>query len=351
MGRLSAIWPSAQRAVLVSLLSVLPAAGTLAQTPEVFFKGRQITFLVGAGAGGGYDAYFRSFARYLVHHIPGTPTIVNKNMPAASGLAAANTLYTTADKDGATIGAFPNNIPMDPLFGNPGARYDAQKLNWLGSIGKLENVCATWISSPIKTIAQAREREVIVAAAAATSNSAIMPKVLNALLGTKFKIVSGYDPGSGMTLALESGETEGICGLSWSTMKAARPHWIKDNKLNVIVQLGLAKLLELPDVPSALDLVSDPVKKHVLELILMRQEIGRPVAAPPGVPADRLEVLRRAFDDTMRDPEFLAEAAKLQLEIEPLSAPQIDTLLARAFATPKAIVAQAAELIEPSAQK
>jgi tripartite-type tricarboxylate transporter receptor subunit TctC len=190
-----------------------------------------------------------------------------------------------------------------------------------------------------------------VAAAAATSNSAIMPKVLNALLGTKFKIVSGYDPGSGLTLALESGETEGVCGLSWSTMKAARPHWIKDNKLNVIVQLGLAKLPELPDVPSALELVSDPVKHQVLELILMRQEIGRPVAAPPGVPADRLEVLRRAFDETMRDPEFLAEAGKLQLEIEPLSAHEIDTLLAKAFAAPKAIVAQAAELIEPSAQK
>jgi tripartite-type tricarboxylate transporter receptor subunit TctC len=337
------------RAVLIAVL--LPAASALAQTPEGFFKGRQITFLIGAGAGGGYDAYFRTFARYVVHHIPGAPSIVPKNMPAASGLAAANTLYTSADKDGATIGAFPNNIPMDTLFGNPGARYDAQKLNWLGSIGKLENVCATWITSPIKTIAQAREREVIVAAAAATSNSAIMPKALNALLGTKFKIVSGYDPGSGMTLALESGETEGVCGLSWSTIKAARPHWIKDNKLNVIVQLGLAKLPELPDVPSALDLVSDPVKKQVLELILIRQEIGRPVAAPPGIPADRLEVLRRAFDDTMRDPEFLAEAEKLQLEIEPLSAREIDTLLANAFATPQAIVQQAAELIEPSAQK
>jgi tripartite-type tricarboxylate transporter receptor subunit TctC len=336
---------------LVLAAAALSATSTLAQTPGEFFKGRQITFLIGAGAGGGYDAYFRTFARYVVHHIPGAPTIVPKNMPAASGLAAANTLYTSADKDGATIGAFPNNIPMDPLFGNPGARYDAQKLNWLGSIGKLENVCATWITSPIKTVAQAREREVIVAAAAATSNSAIMPKVLNALIGTKFKIVSGYDPGSGMTLALESGETEGVCGLSWSTIKAARPHWIKDNKLNVIVQLGLARLPELPNVPSALDLVGDPVKKQVLELILIRQEIGRPVAAPPGVPADRLEALRHAFDDTMKDPEFLAEAEKVQLEIEPLRAREIDTLLANAFATPKAIVAQAAELIEPSAQR
>jgi tripartite-type tricarboxylate transporter receptor subunit TctC len=330
---------------------LIAAASAQAQAPEGFFKGRQITFLIGAGAGGGYDAYFRTFGRYLVRHIPGAPTIVPKNMPAASGLAAANTLYTSADRDGATIGAFPNNIPMDPLFGNPGARYDPQKLNWLGSIGKLENVCATWITSPIRTIAQAREREVIVAAAAATSNSAIMPKVLNALLGTKFKIVAGYDPGSGLTLALESGETEGVCGLSWSTMKAARPHWIKDNKLNVIVQLGLAKLPELPDVPSALDLVGDPVTKQVLELILIRQEIGRPVAAPPGVPADRIEVLRRAFDDTLKDPEFLAEAEKAQLEIEPLNARAIDMLLANAFATPKAIVAQAAQLIEPSAQK
>jgi tripartite-type tricarboxylate transporter receptor subunit TctC len=174
-----------------------------------------------------------------------------------------------------------------------------------------------------------------------------MPKVLNALLGTRFKPIMGYDPGSGMTLALESGETEGVCGLSWSTIKAARPHWIKDNKLNVIVQLGLAKLPELPDVPAALDLVTDPVKKQVLGLILVRQELGRPVAAPPGVPADRLEILRGAFEATMKDPQFLAEAAKLELEIEPLSAPEIDKLLADAFATPKAIVQEAAGLIEP----
>jgi tripartite-type tricarboxylate transporter receptor subunit TctC len=325
----------------------LGAASTRAQPPDTFFKGRQITFLIGAGAGGGYDAYYRTFARYFVHHLPGEPTIVPKNMPAASGLAAANTLYTSAERDGATIGAFPNNIPMDPLFGNPGARYDPRRFNWLGSIGKLENICATWITSSVKTIAQAREREVVVAAAAATSNSAIMPKVLNALLGTRFKPIMGYDPGSGMTLALESGETEGVCGLSWSTIKAARPHWIKDNKLNVIVQLGLAKLPELPDVPAALDLVTDPVKKQVLGLILMRQELGRPLAAPPGVPADRLDLLRRAFDATMKDPQFLAEANKLELEIEPLSAPEIDKVLAEAFATPPAIVQQAAGLIEP----
>jgi tripartite-type tricarboxylate transporter receptor subunit TctC len=339
------------RSLPAAAVILLTAASALAQTPEAFFRGRQITFLIGAGAGGGYDAYFRTFARYVVRHIPGNPSIVPKNMPAASGLAAANTLFASAERDGSTMAAFPNNIPMDPLFGNPGARYDALKLNWLGSIGKLENVCATWITSPIKTIEAAREREVIVAGAGATSNSVIMPRALNALIGTRFKVVAGYDPGSGMTLALESGETEGVCGLSWSTIKAARPHWIKDNKLNVLVQLGLAKLPELPHVPAALDLVTDPVKKRVLQLILIRQEPGRPLAAPPGVPPDRLAALRRAFDETMKDPEFLAEAERLGLEIEPLSAHDIDQLLADAYATPGTIVRQAADLIEPPGQK
>src|SRR5262245_65122241 len=154
-----------------------------------------------------------------------------------------------------------------------------------------------------------------------------MPRVLNALLGTRFKPIIGYDPGAGLTMSIERGEAEGICGLSWSTMKASRPHWIRDKLLNVIVQLGLEKLADLPTVPAALDLVSDPVKKQVLTLILIRQEPGRPVAAPPGVPADRLAALRRAFDLTMKDPEFIAEAEKLQLEIEPLNAGELEQLL------------------------
>ena len=150
----------------------------------------------------------------------------------------------------------------------------------------------------------------IVAAAGATSNTAIVPNMLNALIGTKFKVISGYDPGSGLTLAVESGEAEGICGLSWSTMKASRPRWISEHLLNVIVQMGLTKLAELPDVPSALDLVSDPQNKQVMELILMRQEAGRPFAAPPDTPPDRVAALRQAFDATLADPAFVAEAGK-----------------------------------------
>jgi len=338
IARLSLAW-----AVLLT-----SAVSTFAQSVEEFYRSKPINMLIGGGAGGGYDVYYRTLARHLSRHIPGQPNIIPRNQPAASGLAAAAALYTTAEKDGATIGAFPNNVPMDPLFGHPGARYDALKLNWIGSIGKLQNVCATWHTSPIRTIEQAREREVIVGAAAAPTNSAIMPRVLNALLGTRFKPVIGYDPGAGLTMAIERGEAEGICGLSWSTMKASRPHWIRDHLLNVLVQMGLSKLPDLPTVPAALDLVSDPMKKEVLTLILIRQEPGRPLAAPPGVPADRLAALRRAFDFTMKDAEFVAEAAKLQMEIEPLSSAEIDALLARAYATPKPIVQQAAELLEPA---
>src|SRR5262249_8840807 len=301
-------------------------------------------------AGGGYDTYPRIFARHMAKPIPGSPNIIAKNMPAAAGLAAASTLYTTADKDGATIAAFTNGAAMDPLFGNPSARYDAQKFNWLGSIGKLQNVCATWHLSPVKTIAAARAREVIVAAAGATSNTAIVPKALNALIGTRFKVIAGYDTGAGLTLAVERGEAEGICGLSWSTMKASGPHWIHDKLLNVIVQMGLDKLADLPDVPSALELVTDAESRQVLELILIRQEAGRPFAAPPGVPSDRLAALRRAFEATLGDAEFRADAEKAQLEIEPLTSAEIERLLAKAYGAPKPIVQKAAALVEPSSR-
>jgi tripartite-type tricarboxylate transporter receptor subunit TctC len=338
---------AATRAVMALLFAAAAwPASTAAQTVEEFYRNKSITMLVGGGAGGGYDTYARIFARHLSRHIPGNPNIIAKNMPAAAGLAAASTLYGAADKDGSTIAAFTNGAAMDPLFGNTSARYDAQKFSWLGSIGKLQNVCATWHRSEVKTIAAARAREVIVAAAGATSNTAIVPKTLNALVGTKFKVIAGYDTGAGLTLALERGEAEGICGLSWSTIKASRPHWITDKLLNVIVQMGLSKLPD-PEVPSALDLVADVEDKQVLELILIRQEAGRPFAAPPGVPADRLTALRRAFDATLADGEFRADADKAQLEIEPLTAAEIETLLAKAYSAPRTIVQKAAALIEP----
>lgn len=329
----------------------LTHSSAFAQSAADFYQTHPITMLIGSGAGGGYDVYARTFARFWTNHIPGRPDIIAKNMPAAAGLAAASTLYNSAARDGSVIGAFTNGAAMDPLFGNPGAHYDPLQFAWLGSIGKLENVCATWHTSPVKTIAAARERQIIVAAAGATSNTVIVPNMLNALIGTKFKVIAGYDPGSGLTLAVESGEAEGICGLSWSTIKASRPRWVNEHLLNVIVQMGLSRLPDLPGVPSALDLVSDPQSKAVMELILMRQEAGRPFAAPPGTPAERVAALRQAFAATLTDPAFVAEARKLQLEIDPLTGEAIEKMLAKAYAAPKPIVRRAAALVEPAAAK
>lgn len=327
------------------------AQSASAQTPAEFYRGKTITMLIAGDAGGGYDVYARAFARHMSKHIPGNPDIIPKNQPAGFGLAAANTLYAKADKDGLTMASFTNNVPMDPLFGNPAAHYDPLKMVWLGSIGKLQNVCATWHTSPVKTLEQAREKEIFVGAAGATSNTALMPRISNELLGTKFKIVGGYNGANDLTLSIEKGEVEGICGLSWSTMKASRPHWIRDHLLNVIVQMGLDKLPDLPNVPSALDLVSDPVKKRVLELILIRQETGRPFALPPGVPQDRADALKAAFSATLKDPEFVAEAKKLQLEIDPLSGDQVTQLLTKAYGAPLAIVNKAAALLNLPGKK
>jgi tripartite-type tricarboxylate transporter receptor subunit TctC len=314
-----------------------------------FYKGKTITFLVGSGAGGGYDVYARVYAQHVVAHMPGQPVIIIKNMPAAAGLAAASALYTAPEKDGLTIAALPNGAAMDALFGNPGARFDSLRFNWIGSIGKLQNVCATWHLSPIKTIAQAQSTEVIVAGAGATSNTAIVPKIINELIGTKFKVIVGYDPTGGLNKALEGGEAEGICGLSWSTMKASRPDWIRDKMLNVIVQMGMQKLPDLPDVPSVLDLVHDDEARNVLELILIRQEMGRPIATSPDVPKERVNLLRQAFDATMKDANFRADSERLGLEIDPLSGHEIEALLHKAYAAPEKIIARAAALVDPNA--
>ena len=334
----------------ISLLGIYATSNaSLAQDAESAFRGKQITMIVGSGVGGGYDVYARAFARHASKHIPGNPTIVPKNVPAAGGMAAANTLFNSADRDGLTIGALANSAGLDPLLSSEGVRFDALKFNWIGSIGKLQNVCAVWHEAPVKSFEMARNQEVIVAGAGATTNTVVVPNILNRLLGSRFKVIPGYEPGSGLTIAVESRETDGLCGMGWSTLKAARPDWITNKRINVILQLAFEKLPDLPDVPSAIDLIDDPEKRLILELILMRQEMGRPFAAPPSVPAYRVEALRRGFDATVRDPVFLSEAKRMNLDIDPLSGLQIDALLAKAYAASKAVVEQASELLRAPA--
>jgi len=321
---------------------VLAAAIMAGGAAAPFYQGKQVVIVVASGAGGGYDTYARALVRFMPKYIPGDPAIVAKDVPGAGGLIAANTLYNATPPDGLTFAALTNGAAMDPLFGETAARFDGRKLNWLGSMGKLENICVTRPGA-ITNIEQARTREVTVAASGATGNSAIMPKIVNRFLHTRFKVIGGYTEGSGVTLALERGEVDGVCGMSYSTLKTTHPDWFRDHRVNVILQIGLNKLKELPNVPSALDLVSGH-DKDVLELILIRQEMGRPFALPPGVPADRIATLRRAFDATLKDPGFIAEGRKLNLEIDPLTGEEIAGLLQKAYGAPKAVIAEAAEL-------
>ena len=331
--------------LLLALLLAIAPERSGAQTAQPFYRGKQVNMVIASGAGGGYDTYAPTLARHMTKHIPGNPTIVPRNMPGAGGLIAANALYNNTPADGLTFAALTNGAAMEPLFGERAARFDAQKLNWIGSIGKQDNICITWQGSPLTRFEQAKTREVAVSASGAGGNSSIMPRILNEFLGTRFKVIGGYNEGSGTTLALERGEVDGVCGLSYSTLKTMHADWFRDRKVNVIVQIGLQKQRDLPDVPNALDLIPSAEDKQVLQLILVRQEMGRPFAMPPGVPADRVAILRQAFEATLKDPAFIADAARLQMEIDPLTGAEIEALLRTAYATPRPIVQRAAQLV------
>jgi len=329
------------------------AAATLASPahgqPVADFYGRTpLTLIVGSGAGGGYDLYARLFARYYTKHIPGRPAVVVKNQSGAGGLANMNDMAHTAPHDGSEIAATFNTIALMPLYGDRDAQFDPRKLNWIGSIGKQQAVCVTWKTAPVKTLADAKTQEVLVSSTGRNSTPAIFPRILNALFGTKFKVISGYST-SEMRLALEKGEVQGICGLAWQTLQSTSATWIANNDLNVILQMGLVKDKDLPaGVPLALDLLSKPEDKAFFRLAVLPGEFGRPFVAPPGVPADRLAALRKAFDATMKDSEFAAEATKAGMIIDPLDGAQIQALLDEAYAAPQPVRDRVAEYFLPA---
>ena len=270
--------------ILPSLLAAVMASAPGHAQP--FYAGKQISLIVAGGAGGGYDLFARVFSRHAGRHIPGQPVFVVKNNSAAYGLVAANTLYANTDPDGLTIAALTSSVPLDPLFATPGAKFDALKFGWLGSIAKQSAVCGVGARSAARTVGDLTSREITVGSVGATSNSAVWPRVLNDLLGTKFKIVGGYPPGGGTQLALERGEIDGICGLAFSTFRVTRPQWLTpgNKEFTVLLQIQMGRHPSLPDVPSVIESVGDPTIKRVLELLILREETGDPVAAPPASP-------------------------------------------------------------------
>jgi tripartite-type tricarboxylate transporter receptor subunit TctC len=326
-------------AASLAILAFGDSAG--AQSVADFYKRTSLVLNVGSGAGGGFDAYSRVFVPYFAKHIPGNPNIIVKNMPGATGLVAINYLYNSAPRDGSAILASFNTVILNQLYGDPNAKFNPRDMGWIGSLGKATNTCLTWYTSPVKTIEQAEMQEVLVGATGDGSNPTTYPRLLNSMIGTKFKIISGYST-PGMRLAVENGEVEGICGVAWETHMASVPNWIIDKKVNFLLQLGLNPSAHLPGVPLAIDLIKDPSDREVFELLGIPQEFGRPFLAPPGIPADRLAALRTAFNETVKDKDFLADAERAKQIIDPLSAAEIGALLKRAYAAPKDIVARTA---------
>ncbi len=322
---------------------VLAAAGApRAETVEEFYRKTPLSVYVGSGAGGGFDEIARVFTPHLARHLPGAPQVVVKNMPGAGGLLNVNFMYNSAPKDGSAIAAPFNTVFMLPIFGDPSAKFDSRKFTWLGSLDKQTATCLVWRTVAINSIEDAKKREVLTGATGTNATPAIFPAVLNALLGTKFKVISGYSTNE-MRLAMERGETEGVCGLAWQTYKAIAPQWIADGKLKLLAQLGLSKHKELPDVPLALDMFANAADRKVFELVVLPQEFGRPFMAPPDLPADRAAALKKAFDEALVDPLFLADAKKIRLDIDPMTGDEIRAMLESAYAAPKDQIDRAAK--------
>jgi tripartite-type tricarboxylate transporter receptor subunit TctC len=327
-------------AALVVAAIVRPAG---AQSAAEFYKGKTVSLIIGYSVGGGYDAYGRLVARHLGKHIPGQPSVVPQNMTGAGSLKAANYLYSVAAKDGSVIGTFSRSLAIAPLLKK--AEFDSTKFTWIGSVTDEVSLCLTRHDSSVKTFDDLVAKGATFGGEGSGSDPNIFALLYRNLFGAKIKLVVGYPGTNEIQLATERGEVDGLCGLSWSTLKGRYPHWLKDRKANILVQAGIKKQAELPNVPSATDLAKQPDQRQILNLILIGQAMARPFAAPPDIPADRKAALVAAFGETLKDPDFLAEAKKLDFEVNPVPAAKLDALLAEAYATPPDIVAKAAKVM------
>jgi len=301
------------------------------------FAGKTVQMIIGFGPGGGYDLWGRTVARHIGKHLPGKPQVVPQNMPGAGSFVAISHLYSVAPKDGTALGIIARDAALGPLTGAPGARFDATKLSWIGTPTKETNVCIAYHTAKVKTAQDLFAQELIVGDTGPGTGTRAYPKALNELIGTKFKVVGGFPSSVEVFLAMERGEVEGICE-SLDSVRNRRPDWIPKKTISVLFQGGAAPDPELKDVPFVLDLARTAEQRQAIEFLYAGQGIGRPFVAPPGLPPDRLKMLRDAFNATMKDEEFLAEAQKSKLDVDPEDGEHLAGLIARIYATPKPIV-------------
>ena len=305
-----------------------------------FYAHKTVTLLIGFRFGGGYDLYGRLLARHLGRHIPGNPTVVPKNKTGAGGVVLANSLYNVENRDGTVLAILSQSSPIAQRLQYKGVRYDAAKFNWIGRMATASEVVIVWSATGIKSLADAKKRVVTMGATGAAGTSAIYPYLLNNMAGTKFKLVTGYRGMSATWLAMERGEIDGASN-GLDTFRSGRPNWLKEKKVTGMVQVALSRQPEFPNVPLLYEVATNDLDRQVLRLFANATGIGRAIAAPPGVPADRLKVLKQAFMDTMKDPQFLADAEKMRAEIEPMTGSELQKIVASSVSVSDAVAARA----------
>jgi tripartite-type tricarboxylate transporter receptor subunit TctC len=319
-----------------SVLFALPAS---AQPASDFYKGKTVTLVVSSSSGGGYDIMGRTIAKYLGSHLPGNPRVVVSNMPGAGGIVAMNYFYRSAPKDGTFIAAMQNNTPFEPLLGTKEAQYDPTKFNWLGSPSVEVGLIAVWRTVPVNTLADLQRREITMGSSGANSTPSFYARLINETLGTKMKLVVGYPGQNEAYLAMERKEIDGFPSLFYNTLNATHPNWRTEKNIKLILQYGLEKEPELPSVPSALDVVTNPEDKLLLQAGLAEVTLGRPYLMPPGVPADRVAIMRKALADTFQDPGFLADSKRMSLGVNSSkTGEQIQQLVAETYRTPPKVI-------------
>jgi tripartite-type tricarboxylate transporter receptor subunit TctC len=341
---LTAILRSLRGAGTVGALLGLTVSAAHAGAVEEFYKGKTIDFVIGYSPGATYDLYARLVARHLGDHIPGNPRIIPRNMAGAGSRVAVNYVYKVAPKDGTVLGTADQSLPVEQAMGDQQLTIDVNQLNWIGNPIVSNNTTVSWYTSNINTIQDAMKQEVSVGATGASTSSQY-PRAMNALIGTHFKVILGYPGANDINLAMERGEVAAKGSDSWAAWKATRADWLQNKKINILVQIGLKKSPEMPDVPLMMDLAKDDADRAVLKLLSTSVVIGRPIFAAPGVPAERVAALRKAFDDTMKDPEFLAEAKEAKLDLDPVSGEELQRLVADVVSTPKQISTRLVDII------
>jgi tripartite-type tricarboxylate transporter receptor subunit TctC len=329
------------RGISCALLSPLAArARALPVSDNDFYKGKTIMVITSTGVGGAYDVVARLVARHMPRHIPGNPTMIVENMPGGGNVLATNYMYNIAPKDGTTIATIHSAMPLQQVLNSGGIRFDADKFDWLGSTGPQNEVILVWHTAGIKTIEDATKKEIVLGGTGTGAGIVLLPMVVNNLLGTKFKIVVGYRTSEDVNLGMVRGEVQARA-FSIGSITSQHPDWISEHKVDFLVQSGSRRDKALPDVPLLTELAKNDQQRRIFKLISSPPALGQPYVAPPGVPADRLAILRSAFAATLRDPAFLADAAKIRFTIEPMSADEVGQIVHDTVSAPPGIVAKA----------